>query len=186
VTAGLAGRRVDAADAAQARFPRRLVAAVEERVEAALRDAGCSALVCAAACGADLVALGVAQRCGIDTWVVLPYAVAEFRRSSVVDRGEEWGALFDTAVEQAEELGRLSILGLSVDDDNAYPATNAAILDKAVSLSNGDSASTLAIAVWDGPLSGRTDYTADFVEAARVRGIRVESVPILEDHEPAR
>jgi hypothetical protein len=38
----------------------------------------------------------------------------------------------------------------------------------------------LAIAVWDGPLTGRTDYTADFVEAARRRGVRVESVPILE------
>jgi hypothetical protein len=175
----LAGRRVDAADAAQRRFPPTRVAEVETRIEAALRETGASALVCAAACGADLVALDVAQRRGLDAWIVLPFAVDEFRQSSVVDRGDEWGAPFDAAVKAAQEQGRLCLLGLTAGDDAAYLATNTAILDKALALSGSDLAQTLAIVVWDGPISGRTDYTADFAEAARRHGIRVRSVPIL-------
>lgn len=176
----LAGRRVDAADAAQARFPADRAAAVEGRIEAALRDAGASTLVCAAACGADLIALEVARRKGIDVWIVLPYAVAAFRRSSVVDRGEDWGDAFDAAIAEARRQGRLRLLGLRSGDERAFFATNAAIVDTALSLGAADPAAVLAIAVWDGPLTGRTDYTADFVEAARRRGVRVESVPILE------
>jgi hypothetical protein len=94
----LAGRRVDAADAAQPRFPADRIAAVEARIDAALHDAGASTLVCAAACGADLLALEVARRKGVDAWIVLPYTVAAFRRSSVVDRGEDWGDAFDAAI----------------------------------------------------------------------------------------
>jgi hypothetical protein len=33
--------------------------------------------------------------------------------------------------------------------------------------------------VWDGPLTGRTDYTEDFVNAARRRGFALETIPIL-------
>ncbi len=180
MTVALAGRRIDAADATHVRFPQTEIAAVDARIEAALRDADASALVCAAACGADLIALRVARRCGINAWIVLPYAAADFRRTSVVDRGHEWGPPFDSAVKAAEEQGRLSVLGLTAGDDRAYPATNAAILDKALALSGGDSSGTLALVVWDGPLRGGEDYTRDFADTAQARGILVQAVPILE------
>ena len=175
----LAGRRIDAADAARPRFPAASLAVVESRIDAALRAAGVSALVCAAACGADLIALGVARRRGIAAWIVLPFAAAAFRRTSVVDRGDRWGAAFDAAVAAAQAQGRLQLLGLAADDDQAYFATNAAIVERALALGGGDPAETLAIAVWDGPLDERTDYTADFVAAARRRDVPVRSIPIL-------
>jgi hypothetical protein len=37
-----------------------------------------------------------------------------------------------------------------------------------------------AVAIWDGPLTGHTDYTQDFVEAARQRGIPVRAIGIRE------
>jgi hypothetical protein len=62
--AALAGRRVDAADAAAPRFPLANVGAVRERLKTLLRAQGSAALVCSAACGADLIALDVAGALG--------------------------------------------------------------------------------------------------------------------------
>ena len=54
--AALAGRRIDAADAAGARFPLANAEVVRARLQALLRAEQGRALVCSAACGADLIA----------------------------------------------------------------------------------------------------------------------------------
>jgi hypothetical protein len=104
--------------------------------------------------------------------------VDEFRRTSVVDRGVEWGGRYDAAIRDAESHGRLHIIGLP-EGDAAYLATNEAILDEALKHSGGKTSDVLALIVWDGPLHGRTDYTAAFAESSKKRGIRLRSVPIL-------
>ena len=179
MVASLAGRRIDAADADPLRFPEVREDVVTGRIAAALSACGASALVCAAACGADLLALEAAQREGIESHIVLPFATAEFRRSSVVDRGDEWGAAFDRLVDAASARGAVQILGLDPHDPHAYEKTNEAILDEALALAGNDPAEVVALAVWDGEIHGRTDYTADFIDAARTRGIAVQSIPIL-------
>lgn len=179
MVASLAGRRIDAADADPLRFPESKEDAVTGRIAAMLTSSGATSLVCAAACGADLLALEAAQREGVEAHIVLPFETAEFRRSSVVDRGAAWGVTFDRLVAAASAHGAVKILGLDPHDPHAYEKTNEAILDEALALAGNDPKGVVALAVWDGEIPGRTDYTADFIDAARTRGIAVQSIPIL-------
>jgi hypothetical protein len=179
VIVSLAGRRIDAAGAEPGRFPADREAVVAKRIATTLSRYGTTALVCAAACGADLLALEAAQRAGIEIRIVLPYDPAEFRRGSVTDRGESWGGAFDRLVGAAQARGGLRILGLDTHDPHVYEKTNAALLDDALALAGNDAAGVVALAVWDGATPGRRDYTADFVQAARARGITLDSIPIL-------
>ena len=178
--AALAGRRIDPANASPTRFPARSVADVQRRVMRALRAPRVSTLVCAAACGADLVALSAAAELGIRRRIVLPYAVQQFRQGSVADRPGDWGPLFDRFVAEAKRAGDLVILGLQADS-KPYERTNAAILDEAQALGREASEETEAFVVWDGPLTGRVDYTHDFVLAAEEHGIPVRAIGILRD-----
>lgn len=61
----------------------------------ALRPSG---VVSVAAAGADLIVLDEAIRRGVDTHVVLPIAMVEFVKQSVVDAGPEWVGLFDAVL----------------------------------------------------------------------------------------
>ena len=178
--AGLAGRRIDAADAEPLRFPAAREQVVAHRIAAILKERDVTTLVCAAACGSDLLALDAAQREGIATCIVLPYEPAAFRRSSVVDRGASWGAAFDRAIGDAGARGALRILRIDTRDEHVYEKTNDGILDEALALAGNDPAGVVALAVWDGAIAGRTDYTADFTAAARERRIAVQSIPILQ------
>jgi hypothetical protein len=180
VILALAGRRIDAPDAPDQRFPLQCVPLVRERLRTALRELGAQALVCAAACGADLIALSVAEELGVRRHILLPCAVADFRAHSVADRPGDWNGLFDRLVVEACSTGDLELLDLSVTGSAAYLKTNAAILERASTLARDTDQAMTAIAVWDGPLTGHTDYTQDFVEAARRRAIPVRTIAIRE------
>jgi len=91
----LAGRRIDLPEAPVPRFPLENVQEVGRRVCEALYEMHAVALVCSAACGADLVALEQAKHLGLRRRVVLPFAPERFRETSVVDRPGNWGSLYD-------------------------------------------------------------------------------------------
>jgi hypothetical protein len=167
--AALAGRRIDAADAAAARFPLVNVARVRERLEALLREGGAT-LVCSAACGADLIGLEVAGTLGLRRRVVLPFAPERFRETSVTDRPGGWGALFDRIIGEVTAAGDLVMLGLDENDDATYAAANHAILDEAEGLADGDPSEVVAVIVWEGGSRGEGDLTEAFATAARARG----------------
>jgi hypothetical protein len=181
VILALAGRRIDAPDAPDQRFPLQCVPLVRERLRTALRELGAQALVCAAACGADLIALSVAEELGVRRHIVLPSAVADFRAHSVADRPGDWNGLFDRLIVEARSTGDLELLDLRVTGSAAYLQTNVAILDRASTMARDTAGAMAALAVWDGALTGRTDYTQDFVEAARRRGISVRTIGIRKD-----
>jgi hypothetical protein len=153
---------------------------VRERLRAALRELEARALVCAAACGSDLIALSVAEDLGLRRHILLPSAVDDFRAHSVADRPGEWSGLFDCLIDEARTAGDLELLDLSVSGSAAYLQTNAAILERASALARDTAQAMAAVAIWDGPLTGHTDYTQDFVEAARQRGIPVRAIGIRE------
>lgn len=178
--ASLAGRRIDAADADPMRFPETRENLVAKRIAATLTEGGVTTLVCAAACGADLLALEAAQSDGIPARIVLPFDAAAFRASSVVDRGDGWGDAFDRLIGEASARNGVRILGLRPDDPHVYEKTNEAILDEALALAGNDPAGVVALAVWDGEIPGRADYTKNFADAAKARGIAVQSIPILQ------
>jgi hypothetical protein len=174
----LAGRRVDAPDARQVRFPPQNVRMVEDRIRQCLREAIC-VLVCSAACGSDLLALGVANELGIRRRVVLPFERVRFRETSVADRPGDWTQRYDTALDEIERHRDLIVLGYEQTDPNAYARTNAAIVDEALRISRQEKKFAQALVVWDGKSRGAEDVTAHFLEEARAKGMPVLEVLTL-------
>ena len=104
--AALAGRRIDALGSPSPRFPATQIGVVESRVRERLGADGVRVLVCAAASGADLLALSAAAERGLRRRLVLPFAVELFRTRSVVDRAGPypWGELYDRFGELDEAI----------------------------------------------------------------------------------
>lgn len=163
----LAGRRIDQKDATPPRFPSTQVDRVSSELRRLFQDCGVSVLVSSAACGADLIALDVAGSLKIRFRIVLPFDAPQFKASSVVDRGGEWGELFERLIGAAEAAGDLVVLGLP-QSDNAYERATYAILDEAARLASGGP--VLAVAVWELESRGQGDHTEQFLKAARDRG----------------
>ena len=99
----LAGRRPDALDGPP-RFPRENVLLVRQRVRRMLRECVPHTLVTSAACGADLIALEEAIALHVHCRVILPFSAEQFRSSSVVDRGAEWGEVYDWVLARVESF----------------------------------------------------------------------------------
>src|SRR5689334_24898766 len=79
----LAGRLIDVPGSAEARFPAANVPRVQRDLHTLLAKLNPAAIVCSAACGADLIALEAAARLGVAPHVVLPFGVERFLRTSV-------------------------------------------------------------------------------------------------------
>jgi hypothetical protein len=173
--AALAGRRIDAGDAPQPRFPLANVGLVRERLTALLRAERIEGLVCSAACGADLIALDLAGTLRLRRRVVLPFAADRFRASSVTDRPGDWGPLFDRVIGALAATGDVVTLGLDPGDD-AYAAANDALLDEAERLAGDDPQAVVAAIVWEGRSRGEGDLTEAFATDARARNHPVREV----------
>jgi hypothetical protein len=179
----LAGRRIDPPDAGIPRFPLASVPVVRRRIRDLLVEREVGALVCSAACGADLLALEAAEELGLRARIVLPFDRDGFRESSVTDRPGDWGAAYDRLVAAAERRDDLRVLGLPGGGVGDYARTNGAILEEAVRLAGAApeaaGGSVLAAVVWEGTPRPGDDLTADFARRARDRGIPVVAVPTL-------
>lgn len=182
--AALAGRRPDPADAETARFPLANAAAVRAGLKEVLRESGAQTLVASAACGADLLGLQAAGELGMRRVVVLPFDADRFRESSVVDRPGEWGDAYDAVIADARARGDLEVLEHAGDDDAAYAAVTAALVERAAALA-GEASSTLAVIAWEGAPRGPGDQTGAFRDRARALGMAVKEVNTLHtDGEP--
>jgi hypothetical protein len=169
----LAGRRIDAPGADTPRFPATNVAAVRARIRVLLTERAAQALVCAAACGVDLLALETAEALGMRRRIVLPYTRGRFRETSVVDRPGDWGERFDAIIDAAEVSRDLIVLGYAEGDETAYLATNTAILEQATMLAGQLHDTAGAAVVWDGVARGEDDVTAAFLREAQHMGLPV-------------
>jgi hypothetical protein len=175
----LAGRRIDAPGAETPRFPATNVAAVRARIRVLLVEQEAQAIVCAAACGADLLALETADELGMRQRIVLPYTRARFRETSVVDRPGDWGERFDAIIDAAEVSGDLIVLGYVEGDETAYLATNTAIFEQATLLAEQLHDTVGVAVVWDGAARGEDDVTAAFLREAQHRGFPVWQIATL-------
>jgi len=169
---------VDAPDVKQPRFPSKNVDRVKERIQALFTTRNAGALVCSAACGADLLALEAAESQHLRRHVVLPFSREVFRRTSVVDRPGDWGTRYDRALDQVAKEDDLVVLGLREDDAGAYAATNSTILDDAALLARNLDLGILAVVVWD-ESRGPGDITEQFLNEATRRDIEVAAVSTL-------
>ncbi|HTU68899.1 MAG TPA: hypothetical protein VMF11_01145 [Candidatus Baltobacteraceae bacterium] len=179
--AALAGRRIDAPNAPEPHFPPANIAAVERAIRARLERDGVRVLVCAAACGADLLALAAAEELRIARHIVLPYAIERFRAGSVTDRrgAYPWGERYDRFIAQAQSQHALTLLGLDPNDPSVYEKTNFGILDTAAAIAAGMHEAAEAIVVWDEELRTGHDLTEHFANAAHARNMPVVSISIL-------
>jgi hypothetical protein len=173
----LAGRRPDDDEADVKRFPTSRSKIVRQLLVKTFSERGLKVLICSAACGADLLALDVANELGIEAHIVLPFAPSLFRQLSVVDRPGKWGALFDQLVEHAKKKKLLRVEKYSPDDTKAFLKTNETMVDLAQQLANVQPVT--AIIVWDGHSRGEDDVTQQFAIACERAGFYKVEIPTL-------
>lgn len=171
----LAGRRIDPPDQAIQRFPLAAVGTVRARLRDLLAAWRTEALVCSAACGADLVALEVAGKMGLERRVVLPAPPRKFKAGSVIDRPGDFGPAFERVIAELDGTPDLVVLSKAEAGDRPYAAANRVILGQAVALA-GDPQEVLAVIVWEGRSRGEGDLTEQFAGEARARGIEVVEI----------
>ena len=183
----ITGRRIDADDADQARFPPEHAPDVQQAITSVLRDMRIDAVVSSAACGADLLALNAASELNIPFWIVLPFDRARFREVSVVDRGDNWGPIFDQHMDDAERRNTVRLIDPVDDELEAFRLALGAILDLATTLAQSDegeaptkrTGQVTALVVWDEASRGAYDFTAAFIDEARQRGILTRQLTTL-------
>ena len=186
-----AGRRIDPTDVKTPRFPLNQVDVVQKKIEELFRRDNVKTLTCSAACGADLIALQVAQKLGIHYRIILPFVSERFRVTSVMDRPctqeWNWGILFDQVIDIAQEKGELVVVETDEDRQTAYQSVNQAILNEALQRGRIQAATVplqeihkvQAVIAWDGHPRGPRDLTLHFAEEARSRGLAVKEILTL-------
>ena len=174
----LSGRRPDPPGAEFRRFPLENHDLVRERIQFLFEDNAARTLVASAACGADLIALQVAEALGMERHVVLPFASLDFRRTSVVDRPGDWGDLFDRTIDTIQRTGKLTDLGLSPGSDDAYNLANEAIIATAEHLPVGHETVRMCL-VWEGAPRGSGDISYDMAQQADALGWPVDEIKTL-------
>ena len=176
----LAGRRIDGPDTDPPRFPLEQVPFVRRQIVDLLTQEHTEALVCSAACGADLIALEEAERLGLRRRIVLPFPPNRFRETSVTDRPGNWGPVFDRLVAAAKAAGDLLILSNPGDDDAAYAAANEVIIREAEALAratlDGTRLRLIAVIVWEGAARAGTDASGGLLTLAMKAGFEERSV----------
>lgn len=171
--AALAGRRIDALDAVNSRFPLLGAEYVFNKLLCRFRQERVERLVCSAACGADILALEAARKLAIPATVVLPYAPQTFRKISVTDRPGNWGERFDRLVQAARDSDNLIVLELDAGNEMAFMLTNHRIIQAALT---SEFHRKLAFVVWEGQSRGGDDSTAEFLNFALSQGFKKKSV----------
>lgn len=174
----LAGRRIDAIDADEPRFPLHRAPAVGVAIAAVLVERKIARLVCAAACGADILALEACEALAIPATIILPFSAAMFREVSVIDRPGDWGPRFDQVIARARANSDLVELGYAKNDRHAFLEANREIVARVTGASAGEK---FAIVVWNGAKRGEDDATADLADHARHAGLKVIEVLTM-DH----
>jgi hypothetical protein len=174
--AASAGRRIDEKNAETSRFPLENLELVAARIWELLKTEAPTALVCSAACGADLLILEAAGKLGIERHIVLPFERERFRATSVTDRPGDWGEMFDEICDEVKGDGNLTVLEGFEDENEAYSMTTTEILNKAESLHGGGEGKNLAVVTWEGNVKNEADETAAFAEQARARNFVVKEI----------
>jgi hypothetical protein len=165
-----AGNRPDETGRTPPRFPAGNVDWVGHRLERLLVALRPTAVVGAAAAGADLLLLGAAARHQIPSHVVLPFEPETFCKTSVADRGAGWAQRFERLLAELP-AERLLVGDGDPDDDDVYLRANAHILDAAGRLA-GDEV-VLAVVVRSKVNDAAGTVTDDFVARAEARGMLV-------------
>ena len=164
-----AGNRVDEPYRKPARFPADREQFVRRRFDSLLRVLAPEGVVTSAAAGADLVLVESALERSVPIHLVLPFEPAQFRETSVSDRGSRWERSFDEARGAATDTSQNSLVSLDLPvNEAAFRATNHALIERADSLAPD---SVLAVAVRHLSTEDPPSVTDDFVRQAEASGL---------------
>jgi hypothetical protein len=174
----VAGRRIDPEPAEARRFPFEQVPRVERELHRLFDEIGVAVLVTSAACGADLLALKVADAMNIPTRIILPFGAAQFKETSVLDRPNPgyWGELFDNAIAAARAKGEVIELAGTPGSDGAYSAANKAMIKDAISLASGAHQRPVAVVIWEGKTRAGSDATDEFRQSAEAADFVIRTI----------
>jgi len=174
----VSGRRIDPEGADQPGFPAGNEALVALRIRNMMLSTSAKVVVCSGACGTDILALEAAAQLDLGRRMVLPFSREKFRATSVADRGEDWGRRFDAILQQLPGQHIIE-LSLPQSSEQAYPAANCEILDRAEGLASVAGLRALAMVAWNGISRGPTDWTDQFRKLAVDRKLEVMTVSTL-------
>lgn len=134
-----------------------------------------SAVVSAAAAGADLVVLEAAIDRRIDVHVVLPIARDEFLKRSVVDAGPEWMIRFDEVLRHvAAHAGCTLIQGDDAVDHEWFLTAHGQLLDRAEELAAGGIVVALTVRPPEGEMP--PSVTDEFAVQAERAGMLILTI----------
>ena len=175
----VAGRRTDAYDAKDKRFPLENTKHVKDEIKKLFKSTLARTIISSGACGADLIAMQVAQESNLEKIMILPFDENNFRKISVTDRPGDWHLIYDPLIEKLKGTEGLVVLNYSVADPLAFEKTNMVILDKAFELSGKTSQPVMALIVWDGIAKNANDTTLHFKNEALKRGFLVNEIKTI-------
>ena len=167
-----AGRRIDAPATRpeDERFPSNMESRVAFRIRDALVALRPARVAGSAACGADILIQEAARDLGVPRTIVLPFATQAFLERSVMDRGEAWGARFESLLgDTGAQLVQLRHTDPTddVDADRAYAEATAAIIE---CVAAGPVGRRGVLLVWEGTRRRPDDQTAALADEAVARG----------------
>ena len=143
--------------------------ALRAAIGAELDRIGCDIGYGALACGADILIAEALLERGGELHVVLPFAIEDFRRHSVLPGGKSWDARFERCMAAASSLHLASRMGhIGHDDQFSYGSLLAMGLARVRARQLCTDA--LQLAVWDGTPPAGPAGTARDVAAWRQEG----------------
>ena len=173
-----------------ARFPASQESRVRGEIRTALEQISPVAVYCAAAAGSDLLLLEEAAALKIETQIILPASVAEFRRLSVEPFGADWCQRFDSAIAEAS---RVECLGRHFpplsEQALMFRYGNQVLVGSAMLRARLGGFALAALAVWDGEPPRGPGGTGEFVEDWNQRvgqsdGARISPAQIILPSDP--
>ncbi len=175
-----AGHRVDTPQRATGLFPPERDGSVYRRLYLLMMGLRPQLVVTAAAGGADLLMLRVAEDLFIPRIVALALPVDEFVRRSVADQGDRWVEAFEHSLSRADTIVTTDLS----DHEDWWRRGNDLLHDCAVEASsrlNGQATNPIAaVVVRSGNCPG-TGGTADFVTKAAEWGWPIHVIDPLAD-----
>jgi tetratricopeptide (TPR) repeat protein len=157
-----AGHILDAPGRKVPRFPASAETDVLARIDKWLHERSIRTSFSSAAAGSDILFLTAAQRAGIKTHIILPFASEDFIETSVRSVGNEWVKRFEQVMAKATSLTIVNDQAVS-DRSAAYDFTNQMIAAKAMLRANEIQLPVFGLAVWNRYQGDGVGGTADAV-----------------------
>ncbi len=159
------------------RFPAEQEAAAAAGIAARLDRLGGGFAYGSLACGGDILFAEACLARGIELNIVLPFAIEEFKRLSVLRGGAVWGERFDRCVAKARSLS-YATEGEYLGDEMLFAYGSQLAMGLAILRAQNLESVPVQVALWDGEDTASRAGTAADVRTWQAQGRRSDIVPL--------